>query len=167
MPSNNFGKTEITHNILADRGKRFTNNLIDSIICFALTFAIGFLGNWLYNTYGFNGLAIGNIETSAVKFNMLHMVLSVIFYGLFETLTFRTPGKYITGTKVVMFSGEMPTQTAIFWRTLCRLIPLEAISFLAQYPVGWHDGFSRTLVVDIYAYEKALQKKDINTHTEE
>ncbi|MXN93067.1 RDD family protein [Flavobacterium sp. Sd200] len=160
MPTDNFGKVEVTYNMLADRGKRFVNFLMDSIICYVLTFLVGILGNWLYDTYGFNGLAIGNIEVNAIKFNLLHSVLSVVFYGLFETVSLRTPGKYITGTKVVMFNGEKPTQTAIFWRTLCRLIPFEAITFLGAAPVGWHDGFSKTLVVDIYEYERALRKKN-------
>jgi uncharacterized RDD family membrane protein YckC len=160
MPIDNYGEIEITYTMLADKSKRFVNNLVDSIVCYALTFGIGLIGNQLYNNYGFTGLAVGNIEQNTLKFNLLHLAVSIVFYGLFETLTARTPGKYITATKVIMRDGTKPDQGTIFLRTICRLIPFEAISFLGRYTIGWHDGLSKTLVVDIYEYEKALRNKN-------
>jgi uncharacterized RDD family membrane protein YckC len=121
------------------------------------------LGNWLYDKYGFNGLAVGDLTTleqHPFRFNLLHFFVCIIYYGLFESLTLRSPGKFITGTKVVMRDGTKPDETAIFIRTLCRQIPVEIISFLGPYAIGWHDMFSKTLVVDVYKYEKALRIKN-------
>lgn len=160
MPIDNYGNVEITYDMLADKSKRFVNHLIDSIIGYILAFAIGEAGNRLYDNFGYDGLAIGNVEVNPMKFNLLHAVIVVILYGLFETLTSRTPGKYITGTKVVMRDGTRPDTTTIFLRTLLRLVPFEALSFLGRYGIGWHDSLSKTLVVDIYKYNAALSRKN-------
>lgn len=160
MPTDNNSNIEVTYDMLAEKSKRFVNNLIDGILCYALTLGIGMLGNRLYSNYGFDGLAIGDIEQNTLKLNILHLAISIVFYGLFETLTLRTPGKYITGTKVIMRDGKRPGETSILLRTLCRLIPFEAISFLGRYNIGWHDSLSKTLVVDVYKYEKALKSKE-------
>jgi len=168
MPKDNYGNVEVTYTMLADKSKRFVNNLIDGVACYALSFGIGMLGNRLYDDYGFIGLAVGNIEENTLKFNLLHLAVSIVFYGLFESVTTRTPGKYITGTKVVMRDGTRPNEATIFLRTVCRLIPFEAISFLGRYTIGWHDSLSKTLVVDVYEYEKALRtKKETNNTAEE
>jgi lipoprotein-releasing system ATP-binding protein len=76
--------------------------------------------------------------------------VGILYYFLFETFTGRTPGKFITGTKV--FSGEGPFRPAVkqvALRTLARFIPfgpLEAFSFLASDPKGWHDTLPDTFV---------------------
>lgn len=164
MPKENFGNVEITYDMLADRGKRFANNFIDYIIYISLTIAIGLGGNWLFDNYGFNGLAVGDLATleeHPFRFNLMQLFVSIMFYGLFESLLSRTPAKYITGTKVVMRDGTKPDSTAIFIRTLCRQIPLEALSFLfGQFAIGWHDSISKTLVVDVNKYNSALRKKE-------
>jgi len=160
MPKENFGNVEITYDMLAYKAKRFGNNFIDSIICYAIVLVIGEFGNLLYANYGYDGLAIGNLESSLEKFNLLYIVISTMYYGLFESFSARTPAKHITGTKVVMRDGTKPDSTAILIRTLCRLIPFEAFSFLfGQFAIGWHDSISKTLVVDINKYNSALQKK--------
>ena len=68
----------------------------------------------------------------------------------FEAVFQRSPGKFLTGTKVVNESGGKPTFGQILGRSLCRFIPFEAFSFLfgdSSRVVGWHDKFSGTLVV--------------------
>ena len=164
MPKENFGNVEITDDMLADRSKRIGNLVVDYIICITISIGVGLLGNWLYDTYGYNGLAVGDFTTMGenhFRFDLLQLFVSIIFYGLFESLLSRTPAKYITDTKVVMRDGTKPDSTAIFIRTLCRQIPLEALSFLfGQFAVGWHDRISKTLVVDVNKYNSALRKKD-------
>ncbi len=169
MPIDNYGEVEITPGMLADKSKRFVNFLIDYIICFILTILLGFFGNWLYDSYGFTGLTIGDItklENNPFRFNLMHFFVCIVFYGLFESITMRSPGKFITGTKVVMSDGTKPGQTAIFIRTLCRRIPFEFISFLGPYAIGWHDMFSKTRVVYVYDYERALRDKQIKNNTD-
>jgi len=172
MPTEDYGKVEITYDMLADRGKRFANNFIDYILYILLTIGIALLGNWLYDVYGFKGLAVGDLtslEEHPFRFNILQFFVSIIFYGLFESISSRTPAKYITGTIVVMRDGTKPDSTAILIRTLCRQIPLEAFSFLfGQFAIGWHDTLSKTLVVDSTKYNFALKRKEnLETITEE
>ena len=153
-------KIEITYDMLADKSKRFVNNLADRIICMVMALGLGFTGNWLYDTYGFDLLAVGDITVNVSKFNVLYIILSIVFFGMFESLTARTPGKYITDTKVVMRDGTRPDSITIFIRTLCRFIPFEELSFIGSFTIGWHDMLSKTLVVDVYKYNKALQLKN-------
>ena len=47
-------------------------------------------------------------------------------------------GKIITRTKVVICLGEKPHFFTIFVRTLCRIIPLDPLTFVAK-GYGWHD----------------------------
>lgn len=67
-----------------------------------------------------------------------------------------TFGKLITKTKVVK-ANNLPTQPIdIFTRSLIRLIPIDAVSFLwgenngrNNYATGWHDKWTKTKVVDL------------------
>ena len=70
-----------------------------------------------------------------------YWILSEYFFG-------KTPAKFLTKTKVVTKFGTKPSFWTIVGRTLCRLIPFEAFSFLGSRPVGWHDSISGTLVVN-------------------
>lgn len=63
----------------------------------------------------------------------------------FESLTGKTPTKFLTRTHVVMQDGKKPGIGAICLRNLIRLIPFEPLSFLAK--TGWHDTISKTRVV--------------------
>jgi uncharacterized RDD family membrane protein YckC len=156
---------------LAPLSKRFLNFFIDSILCYAFTWGLSFLGEYLLRAYGFDGLQIGAPVLGNARFTMANMAITIAYYGLFETLISRTPGKFVTDTRVVMRDSEKPGNTAILIRTLCRQIPLEFISFIPVFgklPIGWHDTFSKTLVVDNYAFEMAKRKaNDVSKPSEE
>jgi uncharacterized RDD family membrane protein YckC len=64
-------------------------------------------------------------------------------------------GKWITQTIVVDENGEKPNSETILVRSLCRLIPFNAISFLGISGRGWHDTISKTYVVN----KKLLDEK--------
>lgn len=68
----------------------------------------------------------------------------ILFYFFFELVYRRTPGKFLTNTSVETINNTRPSLTVILLRTLFRLIPLEAISFL--FSANWHDRFSKTRV---------------------
>jgi uncharacterized RDD family membrane protein YckC len=142
--------TPFTGHSVAPHHKRITNFIADSLICYCLTLALGELGILLYNNYGFDALLIGEPRWDNLKFSLANSTVAVVYYGLFESLTQRTPGKYITGTKVVLHNGTKPGEGTILLRSLCRQIPLEALSFLGPYGIGLHDIFSKTLVVELY-----------------
>ena len=54
---------------------------------------------------------------------------------------------------MVMVNGEKPTNQAIVKRSLSRMIPFDALSFLGTNGKGWHDSISNTYVVDIAKFE--------------
>lgn len=72
----------------------------------------------------------------------------LIYYVVFEGLTGRTIGKFITRTKVVNDKGEKATFAQILTRSCIRLITLEALTFLGPKGRGWHDSLPNTYVVD-------------------
>jgi uncharacterized RDD family membrane protein YckC len=83
-----------------------------------------------------------------------YVVLLVIFFAIwlgyyagFEVASGRTLGKFITRTRVVRTDGTAPTTAQILGRTLARLTPFEALSFLAR--ANWHDRWSGTVVVRV------------------
>ena len=70
-----------------------------------------------------------------------------IYYFIFELIFGVTLGKMITKTMVTDVFGNRPTFFSIFIRSLARLIPFEAFSFLSTTGRGWHDYFSGTYVI--------------------
>lgn len=80
------------------------------------------------------------------KILLLNMAITLGYYIVMESLTGQTIGKIITRTEVVDEYGHRPTFLRILGRTLCRMIPFEAFSFLFT-PIGWHDSISKTLVI--------------------
>jgi type II secretory pathway pseudopilin PulG len=51
---------------------------------------------------------------------------------------------------VVNLDGTKPSFLRIVGRSLCRDIPFEVLSFLfGEYPYGWHDRISKTMVVPV------------------
>ncbi len=69
-------------------------------------------------------------------------------YALFEYRWQRTPGKFITKTRVIDEYGNPPELSAVLLRTVIRWVPFEAFScFGYPYSRGWHDKWSNTYVV--------------------
>lgn len=79
---------------------------------------------------------------------LLYYFTYVVSWFVFEYVFQRTPGKFLTGTKVVAIDGTKPTIKAILIRTLCRFIPFEFISYLGSNKFGMHDSISKTRVVN-------------------
>ncbi|WP_395750008.1 RDD family protein [Prosthecobacter sp.] len=138
----------------AGLGKRFLNWAIDRagvIATFMLIMkALSYLAqamNWQ------SGMSIpedmGAIFLSIVGF---YMVGAFVYYTCFEALPGRTVGQWITGTKAVMVSGAPLTFRRVLLRSLCRLMPLDALSFFTTTKdSGWHDRWAGTRVVDLRA----------------
>ena len=82
--------------------------------------------------------------------------ITLFYYNFFEILFARTIGKFITQTVVVMVNGKRPQHETILIRSLCRLIPLNAISFLGITQRGWHDSISKTYVVRAKLLEERI-----------
>ncbi len=118
--------SKLTPDALASKKLRFFNSLVD----YGIVYLIG-------------------------QFIMLNQQISVIWLGpiifvycfLFESIFGVTLGKIVTNTRVTDVFGNKPTIFSVFIRSLVRLIPFEALSFLSSTGRGWHDYFSGTYVI--------------------
>src|SRR5690606_773076 len=122
----------------ASKGSRFGNNILDTIGFYFLIFLNAMvLDGWL-------GIMP---EGGSGWFVLYFFALYVLYHLVFEYAFGRTPGKFITGTKVIDSAGKKPDFKTLFIRNLCRLIPFDALSFLVSER-GWHDSISMTYVVN-------------------
>jgi uncharacterized RDD family membrane protein YckC len=146
----------ITDEMLATRGQRFLNYIIDLIIQYFIIFALGTVFSILSLLTGYTGIvewmgSMGDLEGYLVFF-----LIVIFYYTLFESLCSRTIGKFITKTIVVNEDGSKPDSQTILKRTLCRLIPFDGLSFLGSGS-GWHDSISDTFVVDKRLLDEKMQ----------
>jgi uncharacterized RDD family membrane protein YckC len=116
----------------ASRGIRFANLLIDSFFRIIIGGVVGFLLGTSKQPLLNAGLGIG---------------LIIVYYLFFEGLFQATPGKMITGTRVVALDGSRPSFPQIVGRTFARFVPFEPFSFFSSTSEGWHDRWSGTRVV--------------------
>jgi len=129
----------------ANLGQRFTNYLIDSIFKYILTVFIAILVVIVFlDDSAFESLA----EMGRLGEIIIGAIASLIYYSLFEYLTDgKSIGKYITKTRAVKNDGSPMEFDTTMTRTLCRLIPFDAFSYLGNKKSGWHDRFSDTIVI--------------------
>ena len=121
----------------ASRGRRLANIILD-LVTYLLIVVV--TASILYGT------APELLETGAFDL-VVGYPAYLAYYVLFEGLTGRTPGKFITGTCVVDAQGRTPGFGKVILRTLARYIPFEAFSFFRTCPEGWHDTLTKTHVI--------------------
>ena len=120
----------------ADKGARVGNFIIDGLIVFLLAGIQSFvLGKFI-------NLATDNYS---LYLDIYFGLFTFAYYFFFELLSGKTPGKYLTKTSVVNYSGERPTMKALLIRNAARLISYDAFSFI--FGQGLHDDISGTTVV--------------------
>ena len=73
--------------------------------------------------------------------------ISLIYYTFFEFFIGKTIGKLFTKTQVLSENGLKPNFTQCLQRSLSRLLLIEVFSFIPEYPIGWHDKWSKTRVI--------------------
>jgi len=123
-------RREMTREDLASTGQRFVNSLIDQI-------ALGMLS-------GVFGAVAGQnvwIQVFAI------FGLPIAYYWPFESFYGYTPGKLLTGNRVVSEDGTEATGVQILKRTLARFIPFEPFSAFRRSGIMWHDSLSKTRVI--------------------
>ena len=130
---------------LASKGERFLNRLLDTFFTYAFLFALGIIIALIAPEF-LDGILI---DEGNLLFTIFFIFLTLFYYIVMESLTGRTMAKFITRTKVVMENGDKPTFEVILTRSLCRLIPFDAFSFLGDDGVGWHDSLSKTRVISV------------------
>ena len=137
-------------------GMRFLHYLIDVAISYGILIAFAFL----------LGIVLTLIDNNSVS-NILETYLTLSFYIfrfsyyiVFEYFFQATIGKMICGSIVVDEYGERPKFKQIFYRTLSRIVPFEALSCLGDRP--WHDSWTDTYVLPKKTLKDLLLKKEIS-----
>jgi len=117
----------------ARQDKRLFNYIIDNTVINIFVFSL------------FSFVNIREIDIGLI-FYLYYYPTYLLYYILFEGITGRTIGKFITGTKVLSLKKENP----LIVRSLARLIPFNDLSFLfSDGRKGWHDRISNTIVVEV------------------
>jgi len=140
---NSFNHNNTQHNSISAieptrSDKRLLNYVLDLVGIYAFAFSLGLL------------LAVigeSQIIDDANE-SLLGIGIFVSYYVFFEVIWQKTPGKWITKTKVVMHDGSKPSFGNVVGRSFARLIPFEPFSFFGRNPIGWHDKLSKTLVIN-------------------
>ena len=150
-------KVKITPQMYASKGKRFANFIIDYIGQLIIGGAIGIAMAIISEITGDYEYVAWIDTMGTLGEYALGIVILIVYYMVFETITGRTLGKYITNTKVLTEDGQKPEADKILYRTLSRMIPFEAFSFLGDEGRGWHDSIAKTVVVDIKKYNEIVE----------
>lgn len=125
---------------IATSGWRFLNMIIDMAGYYLLVFLVGML---IYATDQYR-------IVEGMNDYLFGFALYLLYYVPQETLGGVTIGKLITRTRVVREDGSPITLRDSLVRTVVRLIPFEAFSFLSKSrPRGWHDSWSKTKVISL------------------
>lgn len=118
--------------IIADKGARVGNVIIDAALCLILVIIAGMVVAMFVAADGF-------IWTVCIGLSY------VGYYFLFEFFLGKTPGKYLTRTRVVTHKGGKPGIRKILIRSVARLVPYDYFSFI--FGQGLHDSISGTVVI--------------------
>jgi len=124
---------------LASRGRRLFAWLIDSLI-------LALIDRWMLSR-----ILSADTELSSAAFGDVvagSFLIMLIYYVPLEALHGRTIGKFALGIQVVDKKGGKAGFLSIALRTICRVIPLEAITiFFSDQRRCLHDMLGGTLVV--------------------
>jgi len=126
------------------RWLRLANFVIDYVVMIVLV-------GLLYFLIGFVVGEEGAVRLESIFDSIPDLVFGagmfLIYYLPLETLTGRTVGKLVTGTKIVTEEGTKPSFKRVIGRTLSRLVPFEPLSFFGKERRGWHDTWPGIYVV--------------------
>ncbi|GAA5066930.1 RDD family protein [Lysobacter panacisoli] len=131
---------------IAGRWRRLFNWLIDKIVIMmlgALVFAL------LY-AFGSSAVVAWLDGLTLVTEQLACLPLYLGYYMAMEGLFGVTLGKLLTGTRVVDERGHRILLRHALLRSMCRLIPFDALSVLMSDDSrirGWHDSLADTYVV--------------------
>ncbi|AZA52048.1 RDD family protein [Chryseobacterium sp. G0201] len=147
----------------ASSGVRFVNYTVDLIVLIVINTILSFVSVWIYNYTSINFFYFYNNGGLLWEFFCGNLV-SFIYYFLWENYSNgRTVGKYITNTMAISTDGVDMTTQQVLYRTLCRIVPFDALSFLGGGN-GWHDNWTDTRVINIKNYVAEKQaKEEINS----
>ncbi len=129
---------------VASNWRRLSNYLVDSIVIYILSIPVVIM---VISEETMNAIIEGKTPEENLLLNVTYILLMLAYYILFEGLFGRTPGKFVTGTRVVDADGEKVSGKQAILRSLSRFVPFEPLSFFFGEPGGWHDKWTKTFVV--------------------
>ncbi|HMQ47559.1 MAG TPA: RDD family protein [Saprospiraceae bacterium] len=135
----------------ANKNKRFINHIIDMLGYMVFSFIIGALLGPLSVLFSMEDAYVqwANSDSNPIEDWLFGIFVVMLYYtGLEYLLKGKTLGKFITKTRAVTLEDEEMNFSTTLIRSLCRIVPFEAFSFLGDDPGGWHDKWSRTRVID-------------------
>ena len=118
-------------------GTRVLNFLADTLI-------ISLLSYGLYKWYMFY---VVYYSYQPYQYYVFFYATLFVYYFLFEALLSRTPGKFLTMTRVRNTSGKRPGIYFVFFRTLLRLTLIDPF-FIPVFGRPLHDHLSKTRVTE-------------------
>jgi uncharacterized RDD family membrane protein YckC len=124
---------------LASKNCRFLHLFVDIILIRILGYGVVYL---IYSM-GYGSI----LETERINGYLLGALIVFLYYFIFEGFFQMTPAKFITKSIVVNRDGSKPSFGTILMRSVVRLIPFEAITFLGKDSTGFHDSISKTCVI--------------------
>jgi uncharacterized RDD family membrane protein YckC len=118
-------------------GTRVLNFLIDTAIIFIIAYILKKVWDWSVIFYQYTPYNFGEIFAPVL----------VIYYFLFELIFTRTPGKWLTGSKVKNKTGGRPVFWQFIVRSIIRFTIIDAF-FIPFLEMPLHDYLSKTRVVE-------------------
>ena len=143
----------------AGTGLRLANSMVDGIIFYFVFISVNY---FMFSLKYDHDVAYSLSQTNKDGGFFISALVNVICYTLCESLTQRTPGKYFTKTIVINEYGEKPDLANILGRSIIRLVPFDALSFLSGGR-GWHDKWSKTFVVTQSEMDEIKILMDVDT----
>lgn len=103
--------------------------------------------DWLNGRHPNHTLPPYDKTTTGVLAACSTLAFASCYFVILETLTSRTLGKLITGTRIRSTDGSGPNLLQVISRTATRLVPIDPLTFLSGHKPGLHDRWSKTIVV--------------------
>lgn len=119
-------------------GTRVLNAMVDIVPIVLLALLFFRVYNWYVFYY----------TIPAFNFGWFFFGTLFLYYTLFESIFYRTPGKWLTQTKVVSIVGKHPTLLQIILRSLVRITIID-IFFFPFLNKTLHDFISKTEVIQV------------------
>jgi uncharacterized RDD family membrane protein YckC len=155
MENKNF---VVTDDLLASHSQRFLNFIIDLIIQYIILLSIGTIIVLIADIIGNYELSENIKRMNIIEQSLFGIIIGLFYYIMTEAYFSRSIAKYFTKTIVLTKEGTKPDSKTIFIRSFCRLIPIDAFTFLGTVPRGWHDKISGTYVVKKHPF---VEKKGL------
>jgi uncharacterized RDD family membrane protein YckC len=118
-------------------GSRVINFVVDTILIALIAYAL----------YKWNNFYVYYWQHKFYPFYLFFYPMVFIYYTLFEGIAGRSPGKWLSITRVRNLKGEKPSFYQILLRSLLRLTFIDMF-FIPFFDRPLHDQLSKTRVVE-------------------